>query len=223
VNGSEGLLPVLAIQVLDGVGWAGQAVFTWRMLHQWWSSEKARRSVLPADFWRWSLIGTALLLVYQLHRMDGVFLAGVLLNGVIYARNLRLATHPRPPGTRSSAPWIAFVVSALGVLALSLALWWGEAPMDWDQPLPWLLVGVLGQAAWSSRFVIQWWVSERCGQSVLPVSFFVLSILGSVLLCAYAVHRLDYVMIAAYAFNPVPYARNLALLLRERRAGRVGA
>lgn len=219
MSGVEGLLPVLALQVWDAVGWAGQAVFTWRMLHQWWSSEKARRSVLPADFWRWSLLGTALLLVYQLHRMDGVFLAGVLLNGVIYARNLRLATHPRPPGTRSSAPWIAFVVAALGVLALSLAVVSGEALLDWDQPLPWLLVGAAGQAAWSSRFVLQWWVSERRGASVLPAAFFVLSIVGSVLLCAYAVHRRDYVMIAAFAPNPIPYVRNLVLIARVRRAG----
>lgn len=213
------LLPVLAFQVWDAVGWAGQGVFTWRMLDQWWSSEKAKRSVLPLTFWWWSLAGTALLLVYQLHRMDGVFLAGVLVNGALYARNLWLATHPRPPGHPAPGPWTAFLFAALALGALSATIWAGEALLDWNQPPLWLALGIAGQTAWSSRFVLQWWVSERRGVSVLPASFFVLSIVGSVLLCAYAVSRKDYVMIAAYALNPIPYVRNLVLIARARRAG----
>jgi lipid-A-disaccharide synthase-like uncharacterized protein len=219
VSGGVTFAPILAFQVWDAVGWLGQGIFTWRMLHQWWSSEKARRSVLPVSFWWWSLLGTALLLVYQLHRMDGIFLAGVLINGALYARNLWLITHPRPAGSPAPAPWAAFVFAAVALLALSLALVAGERMLDWDQPPAWLAVGVAGQAAWSSRFVLQWWVSERRGESVLPTSFFVLSIVGSVLLCAYAVHRRDYVMIAAYALNPIPYGRNLALMARDRRTG----
>ncbi len=213
------LLPLLAFQVWDAVGWGGQGVFTWRMLEQWWSSEKAERSVLPVSFWWWSLAGTLLLLVYQLHRMDGIFLAGVLLNGALYARNLWIATHPRPEGAARPGPWAAFVFAALALGALSASLWAGEALLDWNQPPLWLALGIAGQAAWSSRFVLQWWVSERRGASVLPASFFVLSILGSMLLCAYAVSRLDYVMIAAYALNPIPYARNLILIARARRQG----
>ena len=213
------LLPLLAFQVWDAVGWAGQGVFTWRMLEQWWSSEKAKRSVLPVSFWWWSLAGTLLLLVYQLHRMDGIFLAGVLVNGALYARNLWIATHPRPAGAARPGPWAAFVFAALALGALSASLWAGEALVDWDQPPLWLGLGIAGQAAWSSRFVLQWWVSERRGESLLPASFFVLSIVGSVLLCAYAISRQDYVMIAAYALNPIPYARNLVLIARARQRG----
>ena len=213
------LLPLLAFQVWDAVGWAGQGVFTWRMLEQWWSSEKAKRSVLPVSFWWWSLAGTLLLLVYQLHRMDGIFLAGVLVNGALYARNLWIATHPRPAGVARPGPWAAFVFAALALGALSASLWAGEALVDWNQPPLWLGLGIAGQAAWSSRFVLQWWVSERRGESLLPASFFVLSIVGSVLLCAYAISRQDYVMIAAYALNPIPYARNLVLIARARQHG----
>lgn len=215
---SPALSPLLAFQVWDAVGWAGQAVFTWRMLEQWLHSERARRSVLTPGFWAWSLVGTLLLLAYQLHRMDGVFLAGVLVNGALYARNLWLATHPRAPGAPSRAPWAALAFASVALLGLSLVAWSGERLLDWDQPLPWLLVGSVGQLAWSSRFVLQWWVSERQGVSTLPPSFFVLSIVGSVALCAYAVHRLDWVMIAAYALNPIPYGRNLVLIARSRRA-----
>lgn len=219
---TAGLSPVLAFQAWDAVGWAGQAVFTWRMLEQWLHSERARRSVLTPGFWAWSLLGTALLLVYQLHRMDGVFLAGVLVNGALYARNLWLATHPRPAGSPARAPWSALAFATVALLGLSLVAWSGERLLDWDQPLAWLAVGSVGQLAWSSRFVLQWWVSERQGVSTLPPSFFVLSIVGSVGLCAYAVHRLDWVMIAAYALNPIPYVRNLVLIARARRGAQAG-
>ena len=42
----------------------------------------------------------------------------------------------------------------------------------------------------------------------------------SALLFAYAVYRVDWVMMAAFAFNPIPYVRNLVLLSRERDAAR---
>ena len=88
-----------------------------------------------------------------------------------------------------------------------------------DAASVWFIVGVLGQGVWSSRFVLQWWISEQQGRSVLPPSFFVLSIFGAVLLCVYAVSRLDYVMITAYALNPIPYIRNLVLIRRRRAEG----
>jgi hypothetical protein len=42
---------------------------------------------------------------------------------------------------------------------------------------------------------------------------------GGVLSFAYAVHRLDWVNMAAYALNPIPYARNLVLHARHRASG----
>ena len=46
------------------IGFLGQAAFTFRMLLQWWASEKAGRSVIPIAFWYGSLAGGVLLLVY---------------------------------------------------------------------------------------------------------------------------------------------------------------
>jgi lipid-A-disaccharide synthase-like uncharacterized protein len=214
-------VPILAFQVWDAVGWVGQGIFTWRMLHQWWASERAGRSVVPTSFWWWSLAGTALLLVYQLHRNDPVFLAGVLVNGALYARNLVLALRgPRRTPARTG-PLLPIGLALVLVAAITvLSLDAGRDVAALDLPPVWLAVGVAGQAVWSSRFVIQWWVSERRGTSVLPAAFFVASIAGAVLLCAYAVRRLDYVMIVAYALNPIPYVRNLVLIRRERIAER---
>jgi lipid-A-disaccharide synthase-like uncharacterized protein len=217
------LVPIVAFQVWDVFGWLGQGVFTWRMLHQWWVSERARKSVLPTAFWGWSLAGTIPLLVYQLHRNDPVFLAGVLVNGALYSRNLVLSLRGAGEAPARSGPLVPILLALLMLLALSVMSVAAEHEVvDWDLPPLWLGIGLTGQAIWSSRFVLQWWISERRGQSVLPPAFFVVSIVGALLLCAYAVRRLDYVMMAAYALNPIPYVRNLILIRRERRA-RTGA
>jgi lipid-A-disaccharide synthase-like uncharacterized protein len=206
----------LAFQVWDGIGWVGQGIFTFRVLHQWLASEKARRSVVPVGFWWWSLAATGLLLVYQGHRRDPVFVVGLLVNGAIYVRNLRMALRPpeaRPPAA-ALAP-VAWGLLAFGAVTALAVVAGHELRVD---PSPaWTALGFAGQAVWSSRFVVQWWASERAGRSVLPPSFFWMSIVGALTLFAYAVRREDWVMMAAYALNPIPYARNLMLLRRERR------
>ncbi len=42
----------------------------------------------------------------------------------------------------------------------------------------WLLVGLLGQAIFSARFIVQWLVSEKEKKSIIPVAFWYLSLLG---------------------------------------------
>ncbi len=82
----------------------------------------------------------------------------------------------------------------------------------------WEVVGFLGLGVFSSRFVIQWIVSERRRESVIPVSFWYLSIIGSLLLLAYAVVKRDPVFILSYLFNGFIYVRNLFLIHSRRRA-----
>lgn len=209
----------LGFQVWDAVGWVGQALFFIRMLHQWIVSERAGKSLLPTAFWWYSVVATLFLIVYQLHRQDPVFLAGFLVNGAIYVRNLVLTYRPRPPKLRTRAPWIALFVGLLaftGVLVMSLA--GTQKVVRFEADPIWLGVGFLAQSLWSSRFVIQWMASEKAGQSVLPASFFRVSIAGAIGLFAYAVHQVDWVMMAAYLLNPIPYVRNLMLLSRQREA-----
>ena len=49
----------------------------------------------------------------------------------------------------------------------------------------WLLVGLLGQGLFASRFIIQWFKSEMEGRSVIPVTFWYFSVIGGVVLLAY--------------------------------------
>lgn len=87
-------------------------------------------------------------------------------------------------------------------------------------PTGWLLLGFLGQAAFSGRFIVQWVVSERRKESVVPLAFWWFSLIGGLLLLAYALHRKDPVFILGQAAGLVVYCRNLVLI--RRRATAVG-
>ncbi|GAB4177687.1 MAG: lipid-A-disaccharide synthase N-terminal domain-containing protein [Rhodocyclaceae bacterium] len=80
----------------------------------------------------------------------------------------------------------------------------------------WLVIGFLGQALFSMRFIVQWLSSERQKRSVVPLSFWYLSIAGGATLCAYAIHRADPVFIVGQGAGLFIYARNLHLIHRAR-------
>lgn len=71
-------------------GFVGQSMFFMRFLVQWLESERQKKSVIPISFWYYSLLGTAMLAVYALHREDPVFIVGQTLGFFIYIRNLML-------------------------------------------------------------------------------------------------------------------------------------
>lgn len=82
----------------------------------------------------------------------------------------------------------------------------------------WIIVGLLGQALFSARFILQWLASERARRSVVPKAFWYFSIAGSAVLLAYAIHRLDPVFIVGQAAGFAIYLRNLYLLKVAHRA-----
>jgi lipid-A-disaccharide synthase-like uncharacterized protein len=83
---------------------------------------------------------------------------------------------------------------------------------DW-----WIVLGFVAQLMFTGRFLIQWIESEKQGRSVIPIAFWIFSIVGGLLLFAYALHRLDPVFILGQAFGVFVYARNLYLVLREQK------
>ncbi|MEW6439787.1 MAG: lipid-A-disaccharide synthase N-terminal domain-containing protein [bacterium] len=84
----------------------------------------------------------------------------------------------------------------------------------------WLVFGYLGQALFFSRFFVQWIASERAGKSVIPVSFWFLSLSGGLVLLAYSIWRRDPVFILGQSCGALIYARNLMLIRREKARGR---
>lgn len=83
----------------------------------------------------------------------------------------------------------------------------------------WKLVGWTGNVIFFSRFIVQWFATERRKQVVVPTAFWWLSLLGTMLLLSYAVfHTGDSVFIFAYAFAWIPYMRNLVIHYRHLNA-----
>jgi lipid-A-disaccharide synthase-like uncharacterized protein len=117
-----------------------------------------------------------------------------------FARNDRLIT-PLPMNTLAliAITWIGKEYRFLG--------------LDWSYLM---VLGFVGNALFSMRFLVQWIASERQGESVIPVSFWYWSIAGSALMCVYFVFRRDPVGILAYLPNSLIYIRNL-MLIRKRR------
>lgn len=70
------------------IGLIGQGMFTARFLLQWLASERRKKSVVPAMFWHFSLMGGLTLLIYAIHNHDPVFIVGQAAGLLIYARNL---------------------------------------------------------------------------------------------------------------------------------------
>ena len=84
-------------------------------------------------------------------------------------------------------------------------------------PAGWQVVGLVGQGIFTARFLVQWAASEKKGDSVLPVAFWWLSILGGSSLLAYAIYRNDPVFIVGQGMGMVVYVRNLMLVARRRK------
>ena len=80
-----------------------------------------------------------------------------------------------------------------------------------------MIIGFGAQALFSARFIVQWVASERAGQSVVPLAFWLLSLAGGSLLLSYAIWRQDPVFILGQSTGFLIYSRNLQLVLREQR------
>jgi lipid-A-disaccharide synthase-like uncharacterized protein len=78
----------------------------------------------------------------------------------------------------------------------------------------WALVGFLGNAIWFTRFAVQWIASERRRQVIIPVAFWWISIVGSIVMSIYFMGQEggpDWPGVVGFVPNSVIYARNLIL------------
>ena len=85
--------------------------------------------------------------------------------------------------------------------------------MRWDA---WVALGLIAQGVFFTRFLIQWLASERARKSVVPVAFWYLSLVGSLLLLVYSIHVQDPVFILGQSTGSVIYIRNIVLIKRWR-------
>ena len=199
-----------------GIGLVSQLLFSSRIVLQWIQSERAKRVLVPTLFWQISLVSSFLMIVYGILRHDPVILAAQLISYGIYIRNLQLLGewNKLNPLFRAGAylfPLVMLVWFVAGNQHFSL-----RGMLDNRIPSGVLLLGAVGQTIFLLRFVYQWIYSERKGESSLPLSFWLISFIGSILILVYAMLRQDVVLIIGNVFGTVVYARNIVLLRRER-------
>ncbi len=82
----------------------------------------------------------------------------------------------------------------------------------------WEAFGITFQAVFMARFLVQWIASERQKKSVIPISFWYLSLVGSTGLLIYAIGIGSIAVMLGQMFGTVVYVRNLTLVYRGRQA-----
>ncbi len=80
----------------------------------------------------------------------------------------------------------------------------------------WVIFGFCAQMMFTARFLVQWIASERARASVVPIAFWYFSLIGGVMLLAYALFRKDPVFVLGQALGVVIYSRNLWLIHASR-------
>ncbi len=81
----------------------------------------------------------------------------------------------------------------------------------------WLIVGFIAQSFFATRFLVQWVASEKKKESVIPVYFWYISLVGGILLLAYAIHIKDPVFILGQSTGAIIYTRNLMLIFSKKK------
>lgn len=191
------------------IGLVGNALFSTRVLIQWISSEKRKRSVTPVAFWWTSLAATIVMVFYSIQKAEIAFLLGYSINTVPYVRNLMLIYRPR-------RFWhvVSYCASVVVFVIALVLLRRAGAPLFTSY---WVILGFAGVLLWYTRFLLQWAYAEATRESVLPLGFWLWSLTGQVLCLVYSLILLDLVFILGFLFNGIPIIRNIMLIKRHGR------
>ncbi len=84
--------------------------------------------------------------------------------------------------------------------------------------IAWVALGLLGQVLFTGRMIVQWLVSEKKKQSVVPPAFWWMSLFGASMLIAYFIWRKDIVGFLGQGTGWLIYGRNLWLIYHPRKS-----
>ena len=86
-----------------------------------------------------------------------------------------------------------------------------------DIPLGLLIWGSLGQIIFTLRFVYQWIYSRKRHESVLPLGFWIISLVGSCIIVSYAIFRQDPVIILGQSRGLIVYSRIIWIIYKSKK------
>ena len=134
-------------------------------------------------------------------------------------RQFRVLRRDAEPGAWMTEPVVEATIPGASLAlrdASTNALFRAFNVTSWASML-WVAVGLGGQVAFFGRMAVQWVVSERRRESVVPPVFWYLSLGGGIALFAYFVWRQDPIGVLGQTSGIVIYGRNIRLLYKQRR------
>jgi len=193
------------------IGFAAQILFSGRLFIQWFISEKNKKVLTPSVFWKLSLIASFLLFVYGYLRDDFSIMLGQAITYFIYIRNLQLQGE-----WNKLHKFFRIFLYFFPVLIIIYSYnnnTYDIQKLLFNEAIPfWLLIlGSTAQIIFNLRFVYQWIYSERMKESVLPLGFWFLSLIGSMMILVYAIIRKDPVLFVGHIMGTLIYTRNIIL------------
>ena len=204
------------------IGFLAQAFFSARLFLQWLLSERSRQVVSPSVYWILSIAGSYLLFIYGWIRDDFAIIFGQFISYYIYLWNLR------EKGLLAHVPAVfRYVLALTPVVAVLLAIGNAEAfvrDFFMNERIPFWLVlfGSSGQIVFTLRFIYQWFYSYKRKASILPIGFWVISLVGSGLIVSYGIFRRDPVIVLGQSFGFVAYIRNIMLGMKAAKGAHGG-
>ena len=203
-------------QLVLAVGMTAQAFFSARILLQWILSERAKRVISPTIFWQLSILGSYLLFLYGWMRHDFAIILGQLISYYIYIWNLDKKQHWRQLPLVLRVIFLATPLVAIGYVLKDIPAFVDKFFFNDKIPLWLLIYGSLGQIIFTLRFIYQWIYSKRKDESLLPVGFWIISLVGSLIIVSYAIYRLDPVLILGQSTGILAYSRNIYLCRKAK-------
>jgi len=193
------------------IGFAAQILFSGRLFIQWFISEKSKKVLTPSVFWKLSLIASFLLFVYGYLRNDFSIMLGQAITYFIYIRNLQLQGE-----WNKLHKFFRIFLYFFPVLIIIYSYnnnTYDIQKLLFNEAIPfWLLIlGSTAQIIFNLRFLYQWIYSERMKESVLPLGFWFLSLIGSTMILIYAIIRKDPVLFVGHIMGILIYTRNIIL------------
>lgn len=197
------------------LGFVSQVLFFTRTLLQWVLSERARKVVSPTIYWVLSIIASYLFFIYGWLRNDFSILLGQSISYYIYIWNLN------ENGVWIKVPnFLKAILFFTPVCAFGFVLKNGNYFIEnffanKDIPIWLIIFGSLGQVIFTLRFVYQWIYSMKRNESLLPLGFWIISLIGSGIIVTYGLIRYDPILIMGQSVGFVAYTRNIVLYRKE--------
>jgi lipid-A-disaccharide synthase-like uncharacterized protein len=197
------------------IGFISQGLFAARMMIQWYLSEKEGKIVSPIIYWQISLVATYLFILYGILQNDFIIILGMALSYIISLRNLQLdgywTTMP------ASMKFLAIAIPLLTVVWVFVP----QSGLKTDFELesffsPVMLSGAVGQLLLNFRFLYQWYYAEKLKTSILPLGFWTMTAIGSILVVIYALDRFDPVLLFAQGLGLFAALRNIQLHFKSK-------